>query len=89
MRELAETFVATQRRITRRLSHLPDTNAAARDAIIRDELRGLYHGVLVIFDGGTALADQGLIRIVDEDGLAFDRFLHEIGFDYWPSGDSA
>ena len=88
LRELADNFVATQRRIARRLSQLPGTDAAARDAVLRDELRGLYHGVLVIFDGGTALADQGLIRIVDEDGLAFDRLLHEVGFDYWPSDAS-
>ncbi len=88
LRELAENFVATQRRITSRLAKSPGLDAAERDKIIRDELRGLYHGVLVIFDGGTALADQGLIQIVDEDGLTFDRFLHEVGFSYWPPGDS-
>ena len=88
LRELAENFIATQRRVTRRLAKLPGADAAGRDAIIGDELRGLYHGVLVTFDGGTALADHGLIRILDEDGSPFDRFLHEVGFDYWPSDDS-
>ena len=55
-----------------------------RDKIIRDELRGLYHGILVMFDGGTVLSDLGLIRIVDEAGRPFDRNLHEIGFRHWP-----
>jgi hypothetical protein len=84
LRELADNFVATQRRIARRLANLDPSDTAARDAIMLDEMRGLYHGVLVIFDGGTSLADQGLISIVDEDGAAFERWLHEICFRYWP-----
>ena len=89
LRELAETFIATQRRINRRLAEAGVADADARDAIIRDELQGLFLGVLVMFDGGTALANLGLLRIVDEDGVAFDRFLHEIGPDYLPPGESA
>lgn len=84
LRELAETFRATQRRIRQRLAEAGAIDAGARDAIIQYELQGLFLGVLVIFDGGTALADQGLVRIVDEDGVTFDRFLHEIGPMYLP-----
>ena len=49
-------------------------------------MRGLYHGLFVIFDGGTVLADEGLVWIVDKDGEPFDRLLHEICFRYWPGG---
>ncbi|MDX1948233.1 MAG: hypothetical protein SFU86_22775 [Pirellulaceae bacterium] len=89
LRELADKFVGAQRSLARRLAGLDNEDAASRDAIIREELRGLFHGVLVIFDGGTALADKGLVQIIDEDGEPFDRFLYEIGFRYWPSGDVA
>jgi len=37
-------------------------------AIVEDELRGLYHGLFVVLDGGSALADVGLVSLVDEDG---------------------
>ena len=80
LREVAAAFVATKARIFRRLAESPE----AADEIIEDELRGLYHGLFVIFDGGSALADHGLVRIADEDGKAFDRFLHEICFEFWP-----
>lgn len=80
LRELAAAFQATRDRIVRRLAATP----AHAEAAIEDELRGLYHGVLVLFDGGTALANEGLVRIVDEDGVPFARYLHEMGFDYWP-----
>jgi hypothetical protein len=91
MREYAATFQATQVRIARRLADSPPADAAA---IVEDELRGLYHGLLVIFDGGSALADEGLVSVVDEEGVAFDRYLHEICFKYWPArhaepGDAA
>lgn len=79
MWEVAATFRATRDRIARRLSESPSESAA----IVDHELRGLYHGLLVMFDGGTALADEGLISIVDENGVPFDRFLHEICFNYW------
>ena len=87
--ELAEAFKATQRRISRRLTQAGATDVGARDAIVRDELQGLFLGVLVMFDGGTALADLGLVRIIDEDGVPFERFLHEIGPRYLPSDESA
>ena len=72
LREVAATFQATNTRIARRIKESP-TDAAS---IVENEMRGLYHGLFVIFDGGTALADAGLISIVDEDGNAFDRCLH-------------
>jgi hypothetical protein len=84
LREVVANFRATQSRIARRLA---EANHANRDAILEEELRGLYHGLLVVFDGGSALANQGLIHIVDEDGVAFDRFLHEICFGFWPTRD--
>jgi hypothetical protein len=82
LREYAATFLATRDRPVRRLADAPASDA---EEIIEEELRGLYHGLLVIFDGGTALADDGLVSIVDEDGESFDRFLHEICFQFWPS----
>lgn len=82
LKELAETFIATSQRISDRLDLT--SSVLQRDAIIREELSGLYHGVLVIFDGGTALADRGLVRIVDDNGVEFDRHLHEICLKYWP-----
>jgi hypothetical protein len=89
LRELAANFQATHRRVMRCLADLPSNTAEAKDAVIRDELRGLYHAILVIFDGGTSLADHGLVSIVDERGVAFQRHLHEICFQYWPTGVSA
>jgi hypothetical protein len=84
MREVAANFTATKARLLRRLTEAPATEA---EAIVEDELRGLYHGLFVILDGGTALANQGLIHVVDEDGVSFDRFLHEVCFDFWPAAD--
>jgi hypothetical protein len=89
MRELADTFRATRRRIGQRLAEAGAIHAGERDAIIQYELQGLFLGVLVTFDGGTALADLGLLRIVDEDGVAFQRFLHEIGPRYLPPSEPA
>ena len=80
MRELAATFRATQSRIIRRLA---ETSPMDIEVIVEDELRGLYHGLFVIFDGGTALADEGLVRVVDDDGVEFVRYLHEICFHFW------
>lgn len=31
--------------------------------------------------GGSSLADHGLIKIVDDEGVEFISYLHEIGFD--------
>jgi hypothetical protein len=81
-------LVATNQRIARRLADLAPADSAARDAVLREELQGLYHGVLVIFDGGTALADHGLVSIVDDRGASFDRWLHEICLKYWPTEET-
>ena len=81
MKDLATTFQAT---LTRTVTRIKETTSNEVATIVEDELRGLYHGLLVIFDGGTVLADEGLVSIVDEDGMAFDRHLHESCFDYWP-----
>jgi hypothetical protein len=80
VREVAENFRATHVRIARRLA---DSLPADSVAIIEEELRGLYHGLFVILDGGTSLADEGLISVVDDEGVAFERFLHETCFEYW------
>ena len=82
MVELAECCHATAERITRRLSSVPEDQVST---IVRDELRGLYHGIFVVLDGGSSLADRGLVKIVDEEGNAFDRNLHERCFDHWPN----
>ena len=84
LREVAATFRATKGRIARRIAEAP----AEAASIVEDEMRGLYHGLFVIFDGGTALANEGLISVVDEDGDSFDRFLHEICFAHWPKADA-
>jgi hypothetical protein len=86
LREVAQTFLATKKRIVKRLAEAP---AAAVGTIVEDELRGLYHGMFVILDGGTALANEGLVRMVDEDGKTFDRFLHEICFGFWSEDNSS
>jgi hypothetical protein len=82
VREVTANFLAAKARLTRRLADAP---AAETAAIVEDELRGLYHGLFVIFDGGTALANEGLVQVVDEDGVPFDRFLHETCFGFWPT----
>jgi hypothetical protein len=85
MREIAAIFRATQARIVDRLAGATATDTVA---VMEDELQGLYHGLFVILDGGTALADEGLVQVVDEDGTPFDRFLHEICFRYWPTNSA-
>lgn len=85
MKELVIGFKATLARIERRMQDCGGNDEIT--SVVRDELRGLYHGILVTFDGGTSLAEKGLIRIVDEDDNAFDRYLHELCFDYWPDDE--
>jgi hypothetical protein len=86
LREIAAMFAVTKDRILRRLS---DSHTSNAECIIEDELRGLYHGLFVIFDGGSALADHGLVGVVDDEGQAFDRFLHEVCFQYWRKDNPA
>jgi hypothetical protein len=82
MREVAATFRATHARVVRRLR---EAASADTSCIIEEEMRGLYHGLFVILDGGSALANDGLVQVVDEDGTPFDRSLHEICFTFWPT----
>ena len=82
LRVFADGHRATARRIVSKLKALgiPLEVQETASQIVRDELRGLYHGNLVVFDGGSSLADHGLIKIVDDSGTSFARNLHEIGF---------
>lgn len=84
MRELAQSFVATRNRILRRIA---EEEESRHSSIIEDELRGLCHGLFVTLDGGSGLADQGLVVLQDENRTPFDRFLHEICFQFWPKED--
>jgi len=80
LRVFAVGHKATGQRLARRIKELGiDQNTMDKiESILADEMKGLYHGSLVIFDGGSCLADEGMIRIVDEDGIAFDSCMHEI-----------
>jgi hypothetical protein len=83
----AATHKATAERIVSRLRDLglsPEMERKIGDVVF-EELRGLYHGNLVVFDGGSSLADHGLIKIVDEEGAAFATNLHETCFQVYDS----
>lgn len=82
LRVFAQGHRATANHIISRLmaAGVPAELEARVTEIVRDELRGLYHGNLVVFDNGTSLADQGMIKIVDDQGTPFIGYLHEIGF---------
>jgi hypothetical protein len=45
--------------------------------------------LFVILDGGSSLADHGLVRVIDDEGQTFDRFLHEICLQFWQSDNPA
>ena len=82
LRVFADGHRATAKRIVSRLVAAgisPELEERVRE-IVRDEVRGLFHGSLLIFDGGSSLADHGLIKIVDDEDTPFARHLHEIGF---------
>ena len=85
LRTFASGHRATGKRIASRLEELGigKEQADSVRTIIDEELRGLFHGNLVIFDGGSELADEGLIRIIDEEGISLDSNLHEIGFEIY------
>jgi hypothetical protein len=85
LRVFADGHRATVNRIVSRLASLgmqPELHEKVRE-IVHDEVRGLYHGGLVVFDGGSSLADHGIIKIVDDEGTPFTTHLHEIGFSYY------
>jgi hypothetical protein len=85
LRVFADGHRATAKRIVAKLNDLglsPNLRERA-DKIVAEEIRGLYHGSLVIFDGGSTLADRGWVRIVDDKGAAFATNLHEVGFEFY------
>ena len=85
LRVFADGHRATAKRIMAKLAALglpPDLRERANQ-IVADELRGLYHGNLVVFDGGSRLADYGLVWIVDDNGAALAGNLHEVGFRFY------
>jgi len=85
LRVFADGHRATAKRIVSRLASLgipPELHEQVRE-IVHDEVRGLYHGSLVVFDGGSSLADHGMIKIVDDEGTPFVTHLHEIGFRHY------
>lgn len=43
---------------------------------------GLLHSLLVAFDGGSQLADECQISLVDADGKELCKYLHELLPDY-------
>lgn len=85
LRVFADGHRATAARIMAKISALdipPEVLDQVKE-IVRDEVRGLYHGSLVVFDGGSSLANQGLIKIIDDEETPFVTYLHEIGFRYY------
>jgi hypothetical protein len=85
LRVLALGHRATAGRIMTRLvtAGLPRDLLERCQDIVSDELRGLYHGNLVVLDGGSSLADHGIINLVDDKGQLLVKHLHEIGFDVY------
>src|SRR5688572_13551840 len=85
LRVFAEGHKATAKRILSRLASLriPSELHAQVAEIVHDEVRGLYHGNLVVLDGGSSLANHGMVRIVDDEGTPFVTYLHEIGFRHY------
>jgi hypothetical protein len=85
LRVFAEGHKRTETRINARLKAIgiPIEFRDQAAAIVSEELRGLYHGSLVVFDGGSCLADVGMIEIVDDTGTPFAHNLHEIGFRHY------
>ena len=55
---------------------------------VTDLMKGLLHSTCCIFDGGSPLADLGLIDIIDEDGVPFDKHLLEICMCFWPGEET-
>ena len=82
LREMALNFKMSLKGIATSLDVEDDPEAMQK---LEHQLQSLFHGILVTLDGGSALADEGLIYIVDESGQKFDRWLHEVYLEYFPS----
>lgn len=89
LRVFADGHKATSRRIISQLMAVgvPSELVGQITKIVHEEVRGLYHGNLVVFDGGSSLADHGLIKIIDDTGTQFNGNLHEIGFRFYDDND--
>lgn len=85
LRVFADGHIATANRILARLAELGVSTTLLNNIneIVHDEIRGLYHGSLVVFDGGSSLADHGMIQIVDDKGIPLVGHLHELGFRHY------
>jgi hypothetical protein len=81
----AEGHRATAERIVSKLESLDISPGLQQQVskIVHDEIRGLYHGNLVVFDGGSNLANHGMIKIIDDNGAPFVTYLHEIGLRHY------
>ncbi len=81
----AEGHTATVKRINHKIDSLDlsDDVKSQISELITDEIKGLFHGSLVVFDNGSNLADEGMIRIIDEDGIPFQSNLHECAMDFY------
>jgi hypothetical protein len=52
-------------------------NAQGVRSVVYNTLRAYTHGVLLIIDGATQLAEHGQISIVDEEGNSLGEALHD------------
>jgi hypothetical protein len=88
LRVFADGHRATAGRIVSRLEALGIPSAFHEQIreIVHNEVRGLYHGSLVVFDGGSSLANHGMVKIVDDEGTAFATHVHEIGLAAYDEG---
>lgn len=84
LKEIVDGMRASRQRIINTLNELKlDAEQIQKlDEEIWSEIKGLSHGILVSIDGGSAMADDGLVSLIDEEGMAFDRYLHELLFDH-------
>lgn len=47
------------------------------EQVFSEVIRGVLHSVLTSIDGGTALAEKGLMKLVNEGGESLGECLHE------------
>ena len=85
--ELLNLVRSSRKRIVLGLRNLGVENQEAIDQLVWDELKTIVHSFLVTLDGGTELAEKGLITITGDDGIEFDSFLHELVFENLDDGE--
>lgn len=83
LNELADNIRASRCRIKKATAKwgLNSQVSSHLEELIWEELQTVAHSFLVSIDGGTSLAEKGLISIFDEHGNEFDNYLHELFFD--------